>query len=213
MTKANLKRLEEGKLYYSISEVCTMTGLEQHVLRYWESEFPQLRPKKNRSGNRAYRSKEIKIIRYIKYLLYEEMFTIPGAKKKMADANMSDMEGQLTLLRVPATPASTPQPALESPKGTIESGLTAASGNGHVSPDRGASGEESAGDVITAQAGNGSAPDTIFPGNRAQPVESDSSHAHDGGEAAARLREELRRVKLELQSLLSTLAATGRSIP
>lgn len=112
MTRANLKRLEEGKLYYSISEVCTMTGLEQHVLRYWESEFPQLRPKKNRSGNRAYRSKEIKIIRYIKYLLYEEMYTIPGAKKKMADANMSDMEGQLTLLRVapnppPAAPLST----------------------------------------------------------------------------------------------------------
>ncbi len=102
MTRANLRRLDEGKLYYSISEVCTMTGLEQHVLRYWESEFPQLRPKKNRSGNRAYRAKEIKIIRYIKYLLYEEMFTIPGAKKKMADANMSDMEGQLTLLRVPA---------------------------------------------------------------------------------------------------------------
>jgi DNA-binding transcriptional MerR regulator len=108
MTRANLKRLEEGKLYYSISEVCGMTGLEQHVLRYWESEFPQLRPKKNRSGNRAYRSKEIKIIRYIKYLLYEEMYTIPGAKKKMADANMSDLEGQLTLLRVPATPPPAP---------------------------------------------------------------------------------------------------------
>ena len=109
MTKANLKRLEEGKLYYSISEVCAMTNLEQHVLRYWESEFPQLRPKKNRSGNRAYRAKEIKIIRYIKYLLYEEMYTIPGAKKKMADANMSDLDGQLMLLRVPAT---TPQPRL-----------------------------------------------------------------------------------------------------
>jgi len=102
--RANLKRLEEGKLYYSISEVCAMTGLEQHVLRYWESEFPQLRPKKNRSGNRAYRSKEIKIIRYIKYLLYEEMYTIPGAKKKMADANMSDMEGQQTLLRMSPMP-------------------------------------------------------------------------------------------------------------
>jgi DNA-binding transcriptional MerR regulator len=100
MTKANLKRLDEGKLYYSISEVCSMTGLEQHVLRYWETEFPQLRPKKNRSGNRAYRNKEIKIIRYIKYLLYEELFTIPGAKKKMADANMADLDGQLSLIRL-----------------------------------------------------------------------------------------------------------------
>jgi DNA-binding transcriptional MerR regulator len=111
MTRVKLKRLEDGKLYYSISEVCTLTGLEQHVLRYWESEFPQLKPKKNRSGNRAYRSKEIKIIRYIKYLLYEEKYTIPGAKKKMADADPADIEGQQVLLRVPAT---APPPVKES---------------------------------------------------------------------------------------------------
>jgi DNA-binding transcriptional MerR regulator len=62
-----------------------MVGLESHVLRYWETEFPQLRPKKNRAGNRAYRQKDIDIIRYIKYLLYEEMYTIPGARKKCAE--------------------------------------------------------------------------------------------------------------------------------
>ena len=73
------------KTYYSISEVCTLTELEPHVLRYWESEFPQLRPKKNRAGNRAYREKDIEIIKYIKHLLYEEKFTIPGAKKRMAE--------------------------------------------------------------------------------------------------------------------------------
>ena len=212
MTKANLKRLEEGKLYYSISEVCTMTGLEQHVLRYWESEFPQLRPKKNRSGNRAYRAKEIKIIRYIKYLLYEEMYTIPGAKKKMADANMADMEGQLTLLRVPATPPPAPQPAPDSPK-TASVQAHAVSGNGHVSLDHGSRAEESSGDVMTAQAENPSTPATAAAAERVQAVDGDASHAHDGGEAAARLREELRRVKQELQSLLSALAATGRSAP
>jgi DNA-binding transcriptional MerR regulator len=163
MTKANLKRLEEGKLYYSISEVCSMTGLEQHVLRYWESEFPQLRPKKNRSGNRAYRTKEIKIIRYIKYLLYEEMYTIPGAKKKMADANMSDLEGQLTLLRVPA-PAPEPV-AIPSREPAI---------------------------VLSVD---------------------EDSHARDGGAAASKLREELKRVKQELQSLLADLAANGREAP
>jgi len=76
------------KLYYSISEVCSYTGLEQHVLRYWESEFPQLKPKKNRAGNRAYREKDIEIIQYIKHLLYEEKFTIPGAKKKIAENRM-----------------------------------------------------------------------------------------------------------------------------
>jgi DNA-binding transcriptional MerR regulator len=77
---------ESVKVYYSISEVCNRSGLEPHVLRYWESEFPQLRPKKNRAGNRAYREKDIQIIEYIKYLLYEEKFTIPGAKKKLTES-------------------------------------------------------------------------------------------------------------------------------
>jgi len=72
------------KTYHSISEVCMMTGLEPHVLRYWESEFPQLRPKKNRAGNRAYRGRDIELVNYIKHLLYEEQYTIPGARKKCA---------------------------------------------------------------------------------------------------------------------------------
>jgi DNA-binding transcriptional MerR regulator len=187
MTKANLKRLEEGKLYYSISEVCAMTGLEQHVLRYWESEFPQLRPKKNRSGNRAYRAKEIKIIRYIKYLLYEEMYTIPGAKKKMADANMSDLDGQLTLLRVPAAAPTAREaaPSASSVSAVLEAVPASASGNGRP-PDETQADEEN---------GDG------------------DSHAYDGGEAAAKLREELKRVKQELQALLAALAAAGKGIP
>ena len=81
-----------AKVYYSISEVCGRTGLEPHVLRYWESEFTQLRPKKNRAGNRAYREKDIQIIDYIRYLLYEEKFTIPGAKKKLAEVKNLDDE-------------------------------------------------------------------------------------------------------------------------
>jgi DNA-binding transcriptional MerR regulator len=77
--------LNSKKTYYSIREVCETTGLEPHVLRYWESEFPLLRPKKNRAGNRAYREKDIEVINTIKRLLYEEQFTIPGAKKKLAN--------------------------------------------------------------------------------------------------------------------------------
>jgi len=76
--------LSSEKIYFSISEVCKKTGLEPHVLRYWETEFPQLNPKKNRAGNRVYRKKEIKNIEQIKFLLYTEHFTIQGAKKKMA---------------------------------------------------------------------------------------------------------------------------------
>lgn len=194
MTKANLKRLEEGKLYYSISEVCAMTNLEQHVLRYWESEFPQLRPKKNRSGNRAYRAKEIKIIRYIKYLLYEEMFTIPGAKKKMADANMSDLDGQLMLLRVPAAssaPAAVPETESFKPAPDDSGSATEANGTALGHPD------------YQAEAASPSVSGTG----------QDNSHSRDGGEAAARLREELKRVKQELQSLLSALAGSRGSAP
>jgi DNA-binding transcriptional MerR regulator len=200
MTKANLKRLEEGKLYYSISEVCTMTNLEQHVLRYWESEFPQLRPKKNRSGNRAYRAKEIKIIRYIKYLLYEEMYTIPGAKKKMADANMSDLDGQLMLLRVPAAaPVQAAAPETESYKAAPEDAVSDAEDNGSEN----GSGNGTALGHPDYQAEEAAAPD----------AENSHSHSRDGGEAAARLREELKRVKQELQSLLSTLAGPRGNSP
>lgn len=71
------------KEYYSISEVCDLVGLRPHVLRYWETQFPLLNPSKNRSGNRVYQRKEIKLILFVKHLLYEEKFTVEGAKQKM----------------------------------------------------------------------------------------------------------------------------------
>jgi DNA-binding transcriptional MerR regulator len=97
--------LDNKKTYYSISEVCAKTGLEPHVLRYWESEFAQLRPKKNRAGNRAYRDKDIEIIRYIKFLLYEEQYTIPGAKKKLSEARDFEIPHQLQLTLPAVQPA------------------------------------------------------------------------------------------------------------
>ncbi len=77
--------LNSRKIYYSIREVCNKTGLEPHVLRYWESEFLLLHPQKNRAGNRAYRQKDIETILTIKHLLYEEQYTIAGAKKKLLE--------------------------------------------------------------------------------------------------------------------------------
>ncbi|RKZ30411.1 MerR family transcriptional regulator [bacterium] len=71
------------KLYYSITEVGEITGLKPHILRYWESEFPFLRPKRNRAGNRAYRQKDIEMIQQIKRLLYDEGYTIEGAKQRI----------------------------------------------------------------------------------------------------------------------------------
>jgi DNA-binding transcriptional MerR regulator len=71
------------KEYYSIGEVSELAGLPAHVLRYWESQFPVLNPSKNRSGNRAYQRKEIKLILLVKHLLYEEKYTVEGAKAKL----------------------------------------------------------------------------------------------------------------------------------
>ena len=80
------------KLYYSISEVSRITDLEQYVLRYWETEFEQLKPAKNSSGNRIYTNKDIKLILLIKKLLKEEKYTIEGAKKILKNYNMSGEE-------------------------------------------------------------------------------------------------------------------------
>ena len=76
-----MKDFEFKKLYYSISEVSRITGLEQHVLRYWESQFSELNPAKNRAGNRIYTNKDISLIFEIKRLVREQGFTIEGAKK------------------------------------------------------------------------------------------------------------------------------------
>ena len=71
------------KLYYSIGEVSKMTELKAYVLRYWETEFKQLKPPKNRAGNRTYRQSDIDLILYIKDLLYTKKFTIEGARHQL----------------------------------------------------------------------------------------------------------------------------------
>jgi DNA-binding transcriptional MerR regulator len=80
-----MKDLSIKKLYYSISEVSKITNIEQYVLRYWETEFEELNPQKNRAGNRIFTNKDIQIILYIKTLLREKKYTIEGAKKILAD--------------------------------------------------------------------------------------------------------------------------------
>lgn len=69
--------------FFSIGEVCELTGLKAHVLRYWESQFKFLNPAKNRSGNRVYQRKEIELILLVKHLLYTEKYTIDGARQKL----------------------------------------------------------------------------------------------------------------------------------
>jgi DNA-binding transcriptional MerR regulator len=69
--------------FYSIGEVCSLTELKPHVLRYWESQFKLLNPAKNRSGNRVYARREVELILLVKHLLYTEKYTIDGARQKL----------------------------------------------------------------------------------------------------------------------------------
>ena len=73
------------KAYYSIGDVCDLTGLKPHVLRYWESQFEVLHPTKNRAGNRVYRPKDIELILLVKHFLYEEKYTIEGARQRLLE--------------------------------------------------------------------------------------------------------------------------------
>jgi DNA-binding transcriptional MerR regulator len=94
------------KLFFKIGEVCELAGVQAHVLRYWETEFPMLAPQKNRAGQRTYRRRDVEMALRIKELLYDEQYTIAGAKKKLA-----------TELRAPARENSNAAP----PKAPVRS--------------------------------------------------------------------------------------------
>jgi DNA-binding transcriptional MerR regulator len=75
--------------FFSIGEVCSMTDLKPHVLRYWESQFRFLNPAKNRSGNRVYQRREVELIMLVKHLLYDEKYTIEGARQRLLEMKES----------------------------------------------------------------------------------------------------------------------------
>jgi DNA-binding transcriptional MerR regulator len=82
-----LERLRRSRrrTYYSIGEVCSMVGIKPHVLRYWETQFEELSPAKNRSGNRVYQAPEIELIALIQRLVHEERYTVEGARMRIAE--------------------------------------------------------------------------------------------------------------------------------
>ena len=80
MARSVMPKGLQGKIYYSISEVAEMVGVVPYVLRFWEKEFPHIKPRKNRAGNRTYQAKDIQRIMQIKRLLYEQGYTIEGAR-------------------------------------------------------------------------------------------------------------------------------------
>jgi DNA-binding transcriptional MerR regulator len=85
VTPVRIESEDETKLYRSISEVSEMVGVKPHVLRYWETQFSMLRPRKNRAGNRMYRPEEIQLLMRIRDLLYQRRFTIAGARRRLLD--------------------------------------------------------------------------------------------------------------------------------
>ena len=102
------------KLYYSIGEVSEATDLKQYVLRYWESEFPQLSPAKNRAGNRTYREKDIELVNFIKTLLYEKKYTIEGARQKLKQLQDKGQPLNVLSLEEPiVAPPAPPTPSVE----------------------------------------------------------------------------------------------------
>ena len=96
------------KIYFKIGEVCDLVGVQAHVLRYWETEFPMLSPQKNKSGQRSYRRRDVEIALRIKQLLYVEMFTIAGAKKKLQSESRGGAKPKA------AAPAPSSEPVVRS---------------------------------------------------------------------------------------------------
>ncbi len=99
------------QLYYKIGEACKRLDIQPYVLRYWETEFPVLKPGKSKSGQRVYTEGDLRVIRRIKELLYEEGYTIAGAKKKLGSEDLAagDDGADAAATAAPAKPA--PKPA------------------------------------------------------------------------------------------------------
>jgi DNA-binding transcriptional MerR regulator len=95
------------KLFFRIGEVCELIRVQPHVLRYWETEFPMLAPQKNRAGQRVYRRKDVEMVMRIRDLLYEEKFTIAGAKRKLASETRAASHPK----KHPSVESRSPEPA------------------------------------------------------------------------------------------------------
>ena len=102
------------RLYYRIGDVCRIIGVEPHVLRYWETEFTNLAPLKNKAGQRTYRPKDIELILTIRRLLYEEGYTIAGARKQLGRGTRAD-EGKTESPAPRSRTQKKPQPAPAAP--------------------------------------------------------------------------------------------------
>src|SRR5689334_15569212 len=145
---STLSRIPE-KLFFKIGEVCELIKVQPHVLRYWETEFPMLAPQKNRAGQRVYRRKDVEMVLRIRDLLYEEKFTIAGAKKKLADEMRGSTRTRVASKETPlaepeAKPpmSADPVPALSTIEETVVPRQVEALGPEAVMPSPAANGKE-----------------------------------------------------------------------
>lgn len=98
------------KLFFRIGEVSQLVGVEPYVLRYWESEFPGLSPKKSNTGQRMFRRKDVELLLNIKHLLYDEKFTIEGARKVLKTGRINDEKPRETATQEELFPVANPLP-------------------------------------------------------------------------------------------------------
>lgn len=124
--RAEMPKEPPKRLFYKIGNVCEMTGTQPYILRFWESEFPQLAPQKSRSGQRLFRERDIETVRRIKQLLYEEGYTIAGARKRLEqeEAERTGREG--TRAEAEALSAAAPSAASAADAGGLDGRLAAA---------------------------------------------------------------------------------------
>ena len=168
-------RVIPEKLFFRIGEVCALIKVQPHVLRYWETEFPMLAPQKNRAGQRVYRRKDVEMVFKIRDLLYEEKFTIAGAKRKLLD----DSRGGGSAKAKPAAEQL-----------SIEDALGVEEPSPEPSPP--------------ATSKQASAPSAQLTAQDAHPLKDDRA-AHEDEAASPSLKRVLRLIKHDLEDLLTTL--------
>ena len=165
------------KLFFKIGEVCDITGIQAHVLRYWESEFPMLAPQKNRAGQRTYRKRDVEMVLRIKELLYEDQYTIAGAKKRLTN----ELRGASKLKVV------TPEMGAQ---------VSAAAPTPQLVPAPPPEMEESPRPFAETRPGAADAE----PGGRAYAAEPEAPVSNERRAALRRLREQLRAIMLLLEA-------------
>jgi DNA-binding transcriptional MerR regulator len=112
------------KLFYKIGEVCEIADIPPHVLRYWETEFPSLKPVKNSAGQRVFRPKDIDLVLTIRRLLYEEGYTISGARKKIRESATQIPEPEPPPPSKPKPAEAAPRPGKPEGRGKAPAGVT-----------------------------------------------------------------------------------------